>query len=100
MRHYFLTARVRRRGKNFYILLHLATLKALNFKVGSRVYLKQKRDGLLIFTDTRRRNGLIKQTPDNWDGFFEALSRLNDLDGFLSASEREQPTQERDPFDE
>lgn len=80
--------------------LNARTLKALDFKLGRRVYVKQTRDSLLLFAKTIRRNALIKKTPENWDGFFEALSRLKDLDGFLSVTEREQPTQERDPFDE
>jgi antitoxin component of MazEF toxin-antitoxin module len=100
MKHYPLIAKVRRRGKSLYVLLDKRTLKALDFKSGRRVYLKKKRDDLLLFTETMHHNRMIKKAPESWDDFFEALSRLKDLDGFLSAREREQPTQERDPFDE
>lgn len=47
----------------------------------------------LLFTEKIRRNRLIG-APENWDGFFETVSQLKDLDGFLSASERGQLIQE------
>lgn len=37
--------------------------------------------------------------PQDWDGFFIAVAQLDDTNDFLAPSERELPTQDRDPFD-
>ena len=41
---------------------------------------------------------ILSNRPANWDGFFEALKDAHVPDDFLSANERKQPPQDRDPF--
>lgn len=42
---------------------------------------------------------ILSRRPTNWDGFFAALEKADIPADFLSATERQQGTQDRDPFD-
>ena len=42
---------------------------------------------------------ILSRRPTTWDGFFAALEKADVPADFLSATEREQGTQDRDTFD-
>jgi antitoxin VapB len=42
---------------------------------------------------------ILSRRPDDWDGFFEARQAADVPGDFLSQQERDQTSQERDPFE-
>ncbi len=42
---------------------------------------------------------ILSRKPENWDGFFLALKNADIPDDFLSPKDRNQGSQNRDPFD-
>jgi antitoxin VapB len=54
---------------------------------------------VFVRRDSRTGDVILSRKPDSWDGFF-ALYGKNDVpDDFLGPSDREQMTQDRDPFE-
>lgn len=41
---------------------------------------------------------ILSRKPETWDGFFEAIKEINVPDEFLGKKERDQSSDERDPF--
>ena len=41
----------------------------------------------------------LSRKPNNWDNFFSLLKNSNVPEDFLNPTERNQPTQNRDPFE-
>jgi antitoxin VapB len=54
---------------------------------------------VFIRQDAQTGDVILSRKPANWDGFFAALKDANVPADFLSASERQQGTQNRDPFE-
>ena len=54
---------------------------------------------VFIWQDAQTGDVILSRKPANWDGFFAALKDANVPADFLSASERQQGTQNRDPFE-
>lgn len=52
---------------------------------------------IYIRQDVETGDVILSRRPTDWDGFFAALKGMVDAD-FLSAAERDQGTQDRDPF--
>lgn len=42
---------------------------------------------------------ILSRKPSNWDNFFSLLKNINIPEDFLNPSERNQQTQNRDPFE-
>ena len=42
---------------------------------------------------------ILSRKPSNWDNFFSLLKNSNVPEDFLNPTERNQPTQNRDPFE-
>lgn len=42
---------------------------------------------------------ILSRKPSNWDNFFSLLKNINFPEDFLNPSERNQQTQNRDPFE-
>lgn len=53
---------------------------------------------VFIRQDAETGDVILSRKPATWDGFFAALQDADMPADFLSASEREQGTQNRDPF--
>ena len=54
---------------------------------------------VFIRKDAETGDVILSRRPTNWDGFFAALENADIPSDFLSAAERQQDTQDRDPFD-
>lgn len=54
---------------------------------------------VFIRKDAETGDVILSRRPTNWDGFFAALENADIPADFLSAAERQQDTQDRDPFD-
>ena len=54
---------------------------------------------VFIRQDAETGDVILSRKPANWDGFFAALKDADVPADFLSASERQQGTQDRDPFE-
>ena len=54
---------------------------------------------VFIRQDAQTGDVILSRKPANWDGFFAALKDADVPPDFLSASERQQGTQNRDPFE-
>ena len=54
---------------------------------------------VFIRQDAETGDVILSRKPANWDGFFAALKDADVPADFLSASERQQGTQNRDPFE-
>jgi antitoxin VapB len=54
---------------------------------------------VFIRRDPETGDVILSRRPSNWDGFFEALKGADVPKDFLSADERKQAKQDRDPFD-
>ena len=52
-----------------------------------------------IRQDAETGDVILSRKPASWDGFFAALKDADVPADFLSASERQQGTQNRDPFE-
>ena len=52
-----------------------------------------------IRQDAETGDVILSRKPASWDGFFAALKDANVPADFLSVSERQQGTQNRDPFE-
>lgn len=53
---------------------------------------------VFIRRDPETGDVVLSRKPSDWDGFFEALKGVDVPAAFLSREERDQTTQERDPF--
>lgn len=53
---------------------------------------------VFIRKDATTGDVILSNRPTNWDGFLEALTEVDVPDDFLSAKERKQAAQNRDPF--
>ena len=54
---------------------------------------------VFIRQDAETGDVILSRKPANWDGFFAALKGADVPADFLSTSERQQGTQNRDPFE-
>ena len=54
---------------------------------------------VFIRQDAQTGDVILSRKPASWDGFFAALKDADVPADFLSASERQQGTQNRDPFE-
>ncbi len=54
---------------------------------------------VFIRQDAETGDVILSRKPASWDGFFAALKDVDVPADFLSASERQQGTQNRDPFE-
>jgi antitoxin VapB len=54
---------------------------------------------VFIRQDAETGDVILSRRPTTWDGFFAALKNADIPADFLSAKERNQGTQNRDPFD-
>jgi antitoxin VapB len=54
---------------------------------------------VFIRKDAETGDVILSRRPTSWDGFFEALKGTEVPKDFLSAKERRQPKQSRDPFE-
>jgi len=54
---------------------------------------------VFIRQDAETGDVILSRKPASWDGFFAALKDADVPADFLSASERQQGTQNRDPFE-
>lgn len=54
---------------------------------------------VFIRQDPETGDVILSRKPDTWDDFFSALKHATVPDDFLNEKERNQGTQDRDPFD-
>ncbi|KXW58026.1 antitoxin [Ferrovum myxofaciens] len=54
---------------------------------------------VFIRQDTETGDVILSRKPMDWDGFFSALQGVDGPVDFLDAEERDQGTQNRDPFE-
>lgn len=54
---------------------------------------------VFIRQDPETGDVILSRKPADWDGFFEALKRADVPTEFLGEEERNQGTQDRDPFE-
>lgn len=54
---------------------------------------------VFIRQDAETGDVILSRKPANWDGFFAALKDADVPSDFLNTSERQQGTQNRDPFE-
>ena len=55
-------------------------------------------DEVYIRRDAESGDVILSTRPPTWDGFFQAVERTAVPDDFLSAADRGQTEQDRDPF--
>lgn len=55
---------------------------------------------VFIHRDPKTGDIILSRKPANWDDFFIALKNADVPNNFLDKQEREQGTQDRDPFEE
>jgi len=53
---------------------------------------------VFIRRDEKTGDLILSRKPENWDGFFSALKNADVPKDFLSPEDRDQNSQERDPF--
>lgn len=99
MKQYPLIAKVTKHRKGISLLMDARAVRALNLKAGSKLCIERKNNDIFLLSKIPRQRSSVEK-PKNWDSFFDSLSRLTELKGFLSDGERVQPHQDRDPFDD
>ena len=53
---------------------------------------------VFIRRDAKTGDLILSRRPENWDGFFSALNNADVPTDFLSPEDRNQDSQDRDPF--
>ena len=53
---------------------------------------------VFVRRDPRTGDVILSRKPDSWDGLIELYSKDQEPDDFMSAADRNQSSQDRDPF--
>lgn len=82
-------------------MTHIAKLFANGRSQAVRLPAAYRFDTPVVFIRQDALTGdiILSRKPSDWAGFLTALDKVKVPAGFLSAKERQQGTQNRDPFD-
>ncbi len=53
---------------------------------------------VFVRRDSKTGDVILSRKPDSWDGLIELYSKDQEPDDFMSAADRNQSSQDRDPF--